>query len=74
MFYYKKKTYIGVRGDAGGDGGGGDGAAPPPPEFFQMTIFGQNHLTLVQSLEKIFGQETSMPPNKTGPIQKYGRN
>ena len=53
--------------------------AVAPLEFFQITIFGQqnlvifgqNHLTFGQAVDKIFGQLTSAPLNKTGTVRLW---
>ena len=56
--------------------------AAAPLEFFwgkkeqfsgkkNQVIFGQNHLIFVQAMEKIFGQETSVPLNETRPVRLW---
>ena len=62
---------------------GGGGGLPPPSNFSNShfrakkknhVIFGQNHLIFGQAMEKIFGQLTSAPLNKTSPVRLYDCN
>ena len=52
-------------------GGGGLRGCSPLPRIFKMAFFFAQKVSYIfgQVLEKIFRQETSAPPNETGPIR-----